>query len=472
MSWKEENTSKVPEKTEEEKKLTEEEYNELYPITETEKTETKNEKKDDEILAEQYKKETGKRITIVKGKKTKEFEKWINSKQKTKQSEEKEEDEKIICPICGSIGTEIAPGCYGDGTHEFDKTTTKEELEKIYTTSDEPKQTDETKQNTTRSETKKESEEKKSPESKKPIWKDEIENPIDENINAFVKDLRTDLKDYIIKLKSEKIELENKLIKSEEKGYIVILYGIPGIGKSTFCASGVLDGFDIVFLDITNQGRRLEQYKEILESPLFLYEPINEIDNEGNSDLSKNFEKLSHYVVHSTKNRDPKKTIIIIDGWSKAIVQLNSYLRKDILKIGDPKHGLQSDVAAGDWYWRTLRYTQLLFNLESAANRGFKIFLTAEVHDVVKFSTDEKGKLKVYKTGIRAPNVRDDDLYTGDVEAFFRNSYDPIKDIVGPREIEIVTSKVPGFVSGTIFTMPKMKTFIESQGKHKTLDFK
>lgn len=303
-------------------------------------------------------------------------------------------------------------------------------------------------------------------------WKDEVTKQVDENILKFTKDLRKDLRDFIIQIKTEEIKLVNKLKKSEEVGYICILYGRPGIGKSTFIASGVIDGYKVVFYDLTNQGRRLRQFDEIWKSENFLYEPFSEKMENGHFDPSKTFEKLCEYLVYAKNNYDPKTTILCIDGYNEVITDLNSYLRLDILAIGEPKKGRQEDVGYGNWYWRTLRYTQFLSALEDAADAGFRIFLTCQVKDVVQIKT-LNGKLRVSKTGERAPNVRDEDLYTADIEAFFRDEYDPEKDKKGPREIEIKVSKVAGINENIILKTPKLKDFLDLQdfSKSKKLIF-
>jgi len=305
---------------------------------------------------------------------------------------------------------------------------------------------------------------------KKKTWKDEIEKKSrgdDKSFQSTLKDLREDLADYIISLKEDKKELRNKLKESKKSGFIVLLYGIPGIGKSVFCASGVIDNYLTVFLDITNQGRRLKQFKEIYKSDLFHYEPFFERTEDGNPDSSKIFEKIDSYVAHALKNYNPETTVVIIDGFSSIINKLNAYLRIDILKIGDPKRGRQTDISYGDWYWRKFRYNRLLSNLEAAANEGFKIFLTAEVVNVVDVST-VKGKLKITKTGERAPKASDMDLFAVDVEGYFRNNYDPETDKIGPRELEIKSSKIPGIIEGTVLVRPDMKTFIELSEKTST----
>jgi hypothetical protein len=309
---------------------------------------------------------------------------------------------------------------------------------------------------------KKENEKESEKKPKPRTWKDDVESKLDENLEKSLEGLREDLKTYIRSLKSTREELENKLKNLDDVGYIVLLYGVPGIGKSTFCASGVLDEYTVIFFDITNQGRRLKQFPEISDNPNFLYEEFNEKDENGSFDASKSFEKLDTYIPRHLLGRDPKDTILIIDGYGKVIKQLNSYLRRDILEIGDPKSGRQSDVGYGNWYWRTLRYMRILENLSGAANKGFKIFLTAGVKEVTEIKTIE-GKLSIKTTGERAPDVRNEDLYAGDIEAFFRQSYDPETDKTGEREIEIKSSKVPGIIAGMTITKPKMKTFIDLQ---------
>jgi len=318
-------------------------------------------------------------------------------------------------------------------------------------------------------------EEVKKANDKKPkvrSWKDEIEIKVDVNLKKTIQDLRKDLRDFIISLKSEKIELENKLKDVINRGFITILYGRPGIGKSVFCASGVLDNFTVVFLDLTNQGRRLKQFPKISESEKLIYEQFHEKREDGSFDASKSFEKLDIYLLHVIYSYDPKSTIIVLDGFSEVIHDLNSYLRQDILKVGEPKRGRQEDIGYGDWYWRNLRYRRLLKNLESGADRGFRIFLTCEVINVVDIQ-NIGGKMVIKTTRIRAPKARDEDLYAADIEAFFRPMYDIKTDIEGDREIEIKVSKVPGIIEGTVLEKPKMIDFINLQDADtpKDLDF-
>ncbi len=289
-------------------------------------------------------------------------------------------------------------------------------------------------------------------------WKDEVSKQKDPNLK-FVDDLRKDLKDYILELRSEKIEIENQLLKIGDTGFVAIVYGRPGIGKSIFCASGVLDDYSTIFLDLSNQGRRLKQFPLISKSKHLKYESFDEKKDGGEHDSSKVFEKLYAFILHVIGTYDTS-TILIIDGFSQAITDLNSYLRNDILDIGPAKKGRQEDVGFGNWYWRKMRYSQLLKAIEDGADKGFRIFLTCQVKDVVEVSTINE-KLRISKTGERAPNVRDEDLYAADIEIFFRNAYDLKTKQIGERQIEIMVSKVPGINEGIVLSQPKMKDFLD-----------